>query len=217
MPFGSHPFQDLEAVSAGCGSSSKSPMPFGSHPFQDVELGSLTRPLFATGHQCLSAVIRFRTFSSLGCLLYWLQSHQCLSAVIRFRTSNRSKDPVWIRQRSPMPFGSHPFQDAVRRAGSLRAAWGHQCLSAVIRFRTRRHSEARLKTRIVTNAFRQSSVSGRKNMAGCSIDCGWSPMPFGSHPFQDAESPVRAVRNAAASPMPFGSHPFQDWEQDCES
>ena len=63
-----------------------------------------------------------------------------------------------------MPFGSHPFQDGYAAREAAREA-GY-----------------------VTNAFRQSSVSG--------------PVPRGD-----------TVTSQVASPMPFGSHPFQDVRQ----
>ena len=85
-----------------------------------------------------------------------------------------------------MPFGSHPFQDEVH-------GFYEELLEAG-----------------VTNAFRQSSVSGQPDRPlGCSGRTG-SPMPFGSHPFQDVVRRGRLVPRLVTSPMPFGSHPFQD-------
>ena len=94
-----------------------------------------------------------------------MDSHQCLSAVIPFRTSSNFGTMARISQTSPMPFGSHPFQDPFIGGDTTNCVPRHQCLSAVIRFRTGGAASCSQWSATVTNAFRQSSVSGPSDTA----------------------------------------------------
>ena len=166
----------------------------------------------AFSHQCLSAVIRFRTIRLRPLSPSSARGHQCLSAVIRFRTTLKPNAVCVNVNRSPMPFGSHPFQDRWPFADILRQ-------SPLVTNAFRQSSVSgpggcfgglRLELE-VTNAFRQSSVSGRGvGVIDPPVVCHGSPMPFGSHPFQDILKSWLPALLAAKSPMPFGSHPFQD-------
>ena len=135
-----------------------------------------------------------------------------------------------------MPFGSRPTRDTSNWGGTCRAdclchqclsavvplgtqLWlislplhlgGHQCLSAVVPLGTQSYEKRpRIAVGTVTNAFRQSSHSGRAFVVAPPKAKAASPMPFGSRPTRDIRlHKLDSLR--FLSPMPFGSRPTRD-------
>ncbi len=244
-------------------------MPFGSDPFRDT-ISSISNLVFTNGR--VTNAFRQRSLSGQfsRCIQLYGSTvgHQCLSAAIPFGTRSYHSHPVQALTESPMPFGSDPFRDkknemvvfsrsvwspmpfgsdpfrdisknttikedyrVVTNAFRQRSLSGlihthtslcqkrisHQCLSAAIPFGTGLHvGNGERSAKLVTNAFRQRSLSGPKLALAKRKAEKESPMPFGSDPFRDSKiSESKLAMNPLESPMPFGSDPFRDRQGRC--
>ena len=137
----------------------ESPMPFGSHPSRGTRSNDGAP-------------------ATLGASPMPFGSHPSRGA--RLRLMHKEGDDYG----SPMPFGSHPSRGICAEVEiDAKVCAGHQCLSAVTplgaQVRQRLCTKANLG---VTNAFRQSPLSGRVMVPDWLVEIDESPMPFGSHP-----------------------------------